>query len=99
MVHKDISVVAAGASAGGSGAAGQKNDGKKTGRPRSPIGAEDTLGDMYYKSYTEERGEAPHPPVWDLKQKDAFVEFEACRDWFLGSFPPREVNRQRARNH
>ncbi|MFS8011489.1 hypothetical protein Hanom_Chr14g01309731 [Helianthus anomalus] len=46
-----------------------------------------------------QRGEAPHQPVWGLKQKDTFVEFGACRDWFLGSFPPGEVNRQRARNH
>ncbi|KAF5759305.1 hypothetical protein HanXRQr2_Chr16g0739651 [Helianthus annuus] len=69
-------------------------------RPPSPIGAEDTLGDIYYKTYTEEkRGEAPHVPVWSLKHKDTFVEFGACRDWFLGTFPPDEVNRQRARNH
>ncbi|KAM0035473.1 hypothetical protein Hdeb2414_s0015g00446851 [Helianthus debilis subsp. tardiflorus] len=97
-VHKDISVAAAGADAGGSGVGGQKGDGKNTSRPRSPIGADDTLGDIYYKSYTEERGEAPHQPIWGFKQ-DTFVEFGACRDWFLGSFPPREVNWQRVRNH
>ncbi|MFS8021662.1 hypothetical protein Hanom_Chr16g01430021 [Helianthus anomalus] len=69
-------------------------------RPRSPIGAKDTMGDIYYKTYTEEqRGEAPHVSVWSLKQKDTFVEFGACRDWFLGTFPPGEVNRERARNH
>ncbi|KAF5810498.1 hypothetical protein HanRHA438_Chr04g0179901 [Helianthus annuus] len=27
------------------------------------------------------------------------MEFAACRDWYLGSFPPGEVNRQRARTH
>ncbi|KAJ0430930.1 hypothetical protein HanRHA438_Chr17g0838911 [Helianthus annuus] len=69
-------------------------------RPRSPIGAEDTLGDIYYKTYTEEQyGEAPHVLVWSLKEKDTFVEFGACRDWFLGTFPPGELNRQRAGNH
>ncbi|KAM0058154.1 hypothetical protein Hdeb2414_s0005g00166931 [Helianthus debilis subsp. tardiflorus] len=98
VAHRDAS--ATGANAGGSGAGGQKGDVKKTSRPRSPIGAEDTLGDIYYKSYTEEqRGEAPHQPVWSLKQKDTFVEFGACWDWFLGSFPPGEVNRKRVRNH
>ncbi|KAM0007660.1 hypothetical protein Hdeb2414_s0136g00808861 [Helianthus debilis subsp. tardiflorus] len=28
-----------------------------------------------------------------------FMEFADCRDWYLGSFPPGEVNRQRARTH
>ncbi|MFS7911686.1 hypothetical protein Hanom_Chr02g00121001 [Helianthus anomalus] len=34
-----------------------------------------------------------------LKQKDTFLEFGSCRDCFLNSFPPGEVNRQRARTH
>ncbi|MFS7967286.1 hypothetical protein Hanom_Chr09g00783991 [Helianthus anomalus] len=38
-------------------------------------------------------------PIWGLKQKDTLVEFGTCRDWYLGSFPPGEVNRQRARTH
>ncbi|KAJ0467266.1 hypothetical protein HanIR_Chr14g0683431 [Helianthus annuus] len=55
---------------------------------------------VYYKIYTEEaRGDAPHRAPWGLKQKDTFLEFGACRDWFLNSFPPGEVNRQRARTH
>ncbi|MFS7945156.1 hypothetical protein Hanom_Chr06g00520861 [Helianthus anomalus] len=52
--HKDTSVAAAGAGAGGSGAASQKDEGNKGPMPRTPIGAEDTLEDIYYKSYTEE---------------------------------------------
>ncbi|KAM0060876.1 hypothetical protein Hdeb2414_s0004g00129321 [Helianthus debilis subsp. tardiflorus] len=28
-----------------------------------------------------------------------FMEFADCRDWYLGSFPPGEVKRQRARTH
>ncbi|KAJ0606637.1 hypothetical protein HanHA89_Chr03g0087401 [Helianthus annuus] len=62
------------------------------------IGPKDTLGDIYYKTYTEEAlDDAPHHPPWGLKQKDTFLEFSPCRDWFLNSFPPGEVNRQRAR--
>ncbi|KAJ0796761.1 hypothetical protein HanPI659440_Chr04g0166031 [Helianthus annuus] len=68
--------------------------------PQAPIGPKDTLGDIYYKTYTEEAcGDAPHQPVWGLKRMDTFMEFAACRDWYLGSFPPGEVNRQRARSH
>ncbi|KAM0055583.1 hypothetical protein Hdeb2414_s0006g00207871 [Helianthus debilis subsp. tardiflorus] len=67
--------------------------------PQTPIGPKDTLGDIYYKTYTEEaRGDAPHRAPWGLKQKDTFLEFVPCRDWFLNSFPPGEVNRQRARS-
>ncbi|KAM0037176.1 hypothetical protein Hdeb2414_s0014g00435141 [Helianthus debilis subsp. tardiflorus] len=59
-----------------------------------------TLGDVYYKSYTEEsRGEALHQPPWSLKQKDTFLEFAPCRDWLLNSIPPGEVNHQRERTH
>ncbi|KAF5799237.1 hypothetical protein HanXRQr2_Chr07g0302281 [Helianthus annuus] len=68
--------------------------------PQTPIGPKDTLGDIYYKTYTEEaRGDAPHQAPWGLKQKDTFLEFGPCRDWFLNLFPPGEVNRQRARTH
>ncbi|KAJ0614487.1 hypothetical protein HanIR_Chr02g0063001 [Helianthus annuus] len=64
------------------------------------IGAKDTVGDIYYKSYTEEeRGDAPYQAPWSLKQKDTFQEFGPCRDWFLNSFTPGEVNRQRAKTH
>ncbi|XP_021975072.1 eukaryotic translation initiation factor 5B-like [Helianthus annuus] len=64
------------------------------------IGAKDTVGDIYYKTYTEEeRGDAPHRAPWSLKQKDTFQEFGPCREWFLNSFTPAEVNRQRAKPH
>ncbi|MFS7992211.1 putative transcription factor bZIP family [Helianthus anomalus] len=79
---------------------GSSSSGKQGAPPYSPIGPRDTLGDIYYKSYTEEsRGDALHQPPWGLKQKDTFVEFAPCRDWFLNSIPPREVDRQRARTH
>ncbi|KAJ0727240.1 hypothetical protein HanPI659440_Chr12g0479521 [Helianthus annuus] len=78
-----------GASSGGAG-----------GYTPNVIGAKDTVGDIYYKSYTEEeRGDAPHQAPWSLKQKDTFQEFGPCRDWFLNSFTPGEVNRQRAKTH
>ncbi|MFS8026139.1 hypothetical protein Hanom_Chr16g01483421 [Helianthus anomalus] len=68
--------------------------------PHPPIGPKDTLGDIYYKTYTEEdRDNVPHHPPWGLKQKDTFLEFSPCRDWFLNSFLPDEVNRQRAQTH
>ncbi|XP_035838081.1 caldesmon-like [Helianthus annuus] len=64
------------------------------------IGAKDTVGDIYYKTYNEEeRGDAPHQAPWSLKQKDTFHEFAPCREWFLNSFTPAEVNRQRAKPH
>ncbi|XP_022003945.1 MAP7 domain-containing protein 2-like [Helianthus annuus] len=64
------------------------------------IGAKDTVGDIYYKTYNEEeRGDAPHQAPWSLKQKDTFHEFGPCREWFLNSFTSAEVNRQRAKPH
>ncbi|KAJ0790233.1 hypothetical protein HanPI659440_Chr05g0213121 [Helianthus annuus] len=103
--HKEITTAAGGASARGSGrtdtfAAGQVGAGGQSSMPQAPIGPKDTLGDIYYKTYTEEaRGDAPHQPPWGLKQKDTFLEFAPCRDWYLNSFHPGEVNRQRARTH
>ncbi|MFS7912978.1 hypothetical protein Hanom_Chr02g00136251 [Helianthus anomalus] len=63
VAQKGISATAAGSDAGGFGVAGQKGDPKGIPRPRSPIGAEDTLGDIYYKTYTEERGDEKLDPV------------------------------------
>ncbi|XP_021989416.1 caldesmon-like [Helianthus annuus] len=81
--------VSSGASSGGAG-----------GYNPNIIGAKDTVGDIYYKSYTEEeRGNVPHQAPWGLKQRDTFQEFGPCRDWFLNSFTPGEVNRQRAKTH
>ncbi|MFS7920832.1 hypothetical protein Hanom_Chr03g00229411 [Helianthus anomalus] len=66
--HGDTSVAAGGAGAGGSGEGGQKGEGNKWVMPQTPIGPKDTLGDIYYKTYTEEaRGDAPHQHVWGLK--------------------------------
>ncbi|KAM0040571.1 hypothetical protein Hdeb2414_s0012g00395531 [Helianthus debilis subsp. tardiflorus] len=79
---------------------GGESSGGAGGYNPNVIGAKDTVGDIYYKSYTEEeRGDAPHQAPWSLKQKDTFQEFGPCRDWFLNSFTPGEVNRQRAKTH
>ncbi|MFS7988589.1 hypothetical protein Hanom_Chr11g01036641 [Helianthus anomalus] len=45
-------------------AAGKADSGSQSSLPHPPIGPKDTLGDIYYKTYTEEaRGVAPyHPP-------------------------------------
>ncbi|KAM0006933.1 hypothetical protein Hdeb2414_s0157g00817581 [Helianthus debilis subsp. tardiflorus] len=64
------------------------------------IGAKDTVGDIYYKTYNEEeRGDAIHQAPWSLKQRDTFQEFGPAREWFLNSLPPAEVHRQRAKPH
>ncbi|KAF5767050.1 hypothetical protein HanXRQr2_Chr15g0722651 [Helianthus annuus] len=89
-IHKEKSAAAGGAGPGGARGFVQQ----------SPIGPKDIVGDLCYKTYTEEaHGNAPHQDPWGLKQKDTFMEFGACRDWFLNSFPPCEVNRQWARTH
>ncbi|XP_035834300.1 uncharacterized protein LOC110886463 [Helianthus annuus] len=81
--------VSSGASSGGAG-----------GYNPNVIGAKDTVGDIYYKTYTEEeRGDAPHQAPWSLRQKDTFVEFGPSRDWYLNQFTPGEVNRQKAKPH
>ncbi|KAJ0475614.1 hypothetical protein HanRHA438_Chr13g0581541 [Helianthus annuus] len=98
VVDKERTAGAGGASAGF--AAGQAGAGRQGAMTHSPIGPMDTLGDIYYKSYTEEgHGDAPHQPPWGLKQKDIFLEFAPCRDWLLNSIPLGEVNRQRERTH
>ncbi|MFS7909359.1 hypothetical protein Hanom_Chr01g00093661 [Helianthus anomalus] len=58
---KEQTAAAGGASTGF--AVGQAGAEKEGAMPHSPIGPMDTLGDVYYKSYTEEsRGDALHQP-------------------------------------
>ncbi|MFS7936577.1 hypothetical protein Hanom_Chr05g00417201 [Helianthus anomalus] len=85
-------VTGGGGGTGGSGANARKGDPGKKPRRSSPIRAEDTLGDIYYKTYDESRANEPHAHVWNLKQNDTFVEFGACREWYLGDFPPAEAS-------
>ncbi|MFS8019858.1 hypothetical protein Hanom_Chr15g01408611 [Helianthus anomalus] len=59
----------------------------------SPICPEETLGDYYYyRSYSEKKASEIHAPVWKLKKCDTFSDWQVCRDWLQGTFPPAEVN-------
>ncbi|MFS7998779.1 hypothetical protein Hanom_Chr12g01157981 [Helianthus anomalus] len=103
VVHKEKSAAAGGAGAdvnvcSSVFAAAQVGAGSQSLLPHPPIGPKYTLGDIYYKTYTEEAcGDAPHHPPWGLKQKDTCLEFNPCRDWFLNSFPPGEGLRDKLR--
>ncbi|MFS7912968.1 hypothetical protein Hanom_Chr02g00136151 [Helianthus anomalus] len=68
-------------------------------RYSSPIRPDETLGDIYYKSYDEGRADDIHAPVWKVRQGDTFSTFAPCREWFMGAFPPSEVCHQKNRGH
>ncbi|MFS7912594.1 hypothetical protein Hanom_Chr02g00131791 [Helianthus anomalus] len=58
-----------GESAGGFGVGGRKDSPPNTRtREPSPIHPEETLGDIYYKSYDESRADEIHAPVWKVRQ-------------------------------
>ncbi|MFS7968848.1 hypothetical protein Hanom_Chr09g00802331 [Helianthus anomalus] len=83
----------AGKGADGSGVVSRKETLRKKPRQLSPIRVEDTLGDIYYKTYDESRANEPHASVWNLKQSDTLTVFSTCREWMVGAFPPGEVRR------
>ncbi|MFS7952610.1 hypothetical protein Hanom_Chr07g00608911 [Helianthus anomalus] len=65
--HKEPTSAAGGASGvqvrSGAFAAGHVGAGSQSMMPHPLIGPKDTIGDIYYKTYTEEaRGDAPHNP-------------------------------------
>ncbi|MFS7987171.1 hypothetical protein Hanom_Chr11g01019311 [Helianthus anomalus] len=64
----------------------------------SPICSEETMGD-YYRSYSEKGASDIHVLVWKLKQGDTFSDWQICRDWLQGVFPPAEVKFQEERSH
>ncbi|KAJ0776549.1 hypothetical protein HanLR1_Chr02g0046911 [Helianthus annuus] len=47
----------------------------------SPIHPDETLGDYYYKTYSEKNAAETHVPVWNLKKGDTFLDWRVCRDW------------------
>ncbi|KAJ0533888.1 hypothetical protein HanIR_Chr09g0413591 [Helianthus annuus] len=55
---------------------------------RSPIRPAETLGDYYYRSYSEKDAADLHAPVWNLKKGDTFADWHACQDWLQGILPP-----------
>ncbi|KAF5812738.1 hypothetical protein HanRHA438_Chr03g0101281 [Helianthus annuus] len=65
----------------------------------SPIRLEETLGDYYYRSYSEKRASDIHSTVWKLKQGDTFSDWQVCRDWLQGVFLYSEVKFQEERSH
>ncbi|MFS7920677.1 hypothetical protein Hanom_Chr03g00227651 [Helianthus anomalus] len=86
---------AGGGGAGGSGGGAIKEKSGKKPRSLSPIRADDTLGDIYYKSYDDSCASEIRDPVWNFKQRDTFAEFGACREWMMGAFPIGEVRHQK----
>ncbi|KAJ0796028.1 hypothetical protein HanPI659440_Chr04g0157381 [Helianthus annuus] len=65
----------------------------------SPIRPDETLGDYYYRTYSEKNASEIHAPVWNLKKGDTFSNWRVCRDWLQGTFPPREIKFQEGRLH
>ncbi|KAJ0788758.1 hypothetical protein HanPI659440_Chr05g0195651 [Helianthus annuus] len=65
----------------------------------SPIRPEESLGDYYYRSYSEKRAFDIHAPVWKLKQGDTFSDWQVCRDWLQDVFPPAEIKFQEEHTH
>ncbi|KAJ0565856.1 hypothetical protein HanIR_Chr06g0267251 [Helianthus annuus] len=65
----------------------------------SPIRLEETLGDYYYRTYSEKDASELHAPVWNLKKGDTFSDWRVCRDWLQGIFPPGEIKFQEIRLH
>ncbi|KAF5814412.1 hypothetical protein HanRHA438_Chr03g0121751 [Helianthus annuus] len=47
----------------------------------SPIRPDETLGDYYYRTYSEKDASEIHAPVWNLKKDDTFSDWHVCRDW------------------
>ncbi|KAM0028955.1 hypothetical protein Hdeb2414_s0018g00520221 [Helianthus debilis subsp. tardiflorus] len=60
----------------------------------SPIRPDETLGDYYYRTYSEKNASEIHVPVWNLKKGDTFSDWRVCRDWLQGTFPPGEIKFQ-----
>ncbi|KAJ0746409.1 hypothetical protein HanOQP8_Chr05g0177281 [Helianthus annuus] len=44
----------------------------------SPIRPEETVGDYYYRSYSEKRASEIHASLWKLKQGDTFSDWQIC---------------------
>ncbi|KAM0063294.1 hypothetical protein Hdeb2414_s0003g00089331 [Helianthus debilis subsp. tardiflorus] len=56
-----------------------------------PLCPDETLGDHYYRTYTEKKASEVHTQVWNLKKGDTFSNWRVCRDWLKGTFPPAEI--------
>ncbi|KAJ0715832.1 hypothetical protein HanPI659440_Chr13g0505931 [Helianthus annuus] len=58
---------------------------------KSPIRPGETSGDYYYQTYSEKRASDIHALVWKLKMGDSFTDWQVCREWLQGTFPPAEI--------
>ncbi|KAM0017672.1 hypothetical protein Hdeb2414_s0027g00690701 [Helianthus debilis subsp. tardiflorus] len=56
----------------------------------SPIRPDKTTEDYYYRTYLKKRASEIHAP---------FSDWQICRDWLQGIFPPAEVKFQKERSH
>ncbi|KAM0040508.1 hypothetical protein Hdeb2414_s0012g00394781 [Helianthus debilis subsp. tardiflorus] len=65
----------------------------------SPIRPDETPVDYYYRTYSEKRASDIHAPVWKLKQGDTFSDWQVCRDWLQGAFPPAKIKFQEEQSH
>ncbi|MFS7979460.1 hypothetical protein Hanom_Chr10g00927571 [Helianthus anomalus] len=59
-----------------------------------PLHPDETLGDHYYRTYTERKASEVHTPVWNLKKGDTFSNWRVCRDWLQGTSPSGEIKFQ-----
>ncbi|MFS7997451.1 hypothetical protein Hanom_Chr12g01141961 [Helianthus anomalus] len=62
-----------------------------------PFRLDETLGDYYYITYSENKASEIHTPVWNLKKGDTFSNWRVCRDWLQGTFPLTEIKFQEDR--
>ncbi|MFS7913254.1 hypothetical protein Hanom_Chr02g00139691 [Helianthus anomalus] len=65
----------------------------------SSIRPDETLGDYYYRAYSEKNAYEIHAPVWNLKKGDTISDWCVCRDWLQGTIPPWEIKLQEGRLH
>ncbi|XP_022023665.1 uncharacterized protein LOC110923918 [Helianthus annuus] len=65
----------------------------------SPIHPDETLGDYYYRTYSEKNAAEIHVPVWNLKKGDTFSDWRVCQDWLQGTFPCGVIKFQEGRLH
>ncbi|MFS7929732.1 hypothetical protein Hanom_Chr04g00335971 [Helianthus anomalus] len=65
----------------------------------SLIRMEETPRDYYYRSYSDKKASEIHTSVWKQKKGDTFSDWQVCRDWLQGTFPPVEVKFQEDHSH
>ncbi|KAJ0561205.1 hypothetical protein HanHA300_Chr06g0220221 [Helianthus annuus] len=73
---------------------------RKWWRPRRALKRKNPmLRKKFLWTYSEKRASDIHAPVWKLKQGDTFSDWQVCRDWLQGAFPPAEIKFQEEQSH